>query len=346
MKSITDYNNYREACKFLQDKYDKLGYVRKDYYHKDLKDGHLIKTRGVGHGKDGLQYHHICEDIVPSLSDKAKAEANPIEYQAAENMCYCNLLEHAWLHLLITENNAEASDNAEEDITGQGGVKWMILALNSIMCNADTSYYSSTDEDGHGCNYNINNIITKNKKIYEKIINKYCTSAFIRQRLGKSPKELANELCLFTKRDDANVQKTIDTIIKVGTDTKLFDWNVNAYADLENYLKTERTALVWICTGGGKTTTGLEYLRVHECNALVLCPGNTVKDSWLENNNCEVITYQTFMNDYATRDYSKYGVIICDEVHHTDAPRWGEGLQFVLDNTNLKIIGLTATLSN
>ena len=37
--------------------------------------------------KDGLQYHHICEDIVPSLSDKSRAEANPIEYQKAENMC-------------------------------------------------------------------------------------------------------------------------------------------------------------------------------------------------------------------------------------------------------------------
>ena len=345
MKNITEFNNYREACKFLQKKYDKLGFIRKDYYHVDPKDGHLIKTSGVGHGKDGLQYHHICEDIVPSLSDKTVAANNPIEYQKAKNMCYCNLLEHAWLHLLITENNTEASDNAEEAITGQGGVRWIILALNSIMCNADVSWYSSKDEDGHGCNYNVNNIITKNKKIYEKIINRYCTSAFIRQRLGKSPSELAEELCnKFTKRD-TNVQKIIDIITKVGTDTYLFDWNVNAYADLENYLRTERTALVWICTGGGKTTTGLEYLRVHECNALVLCPGNTVKDSWLANANCDVITYQTFMNDYAVRDYSKYGVIICDEVHHTDAPRWGEGLQWVLANTNLKIIGLTATPS-
>ena len=346
MKKITDYNNYREACKFLQNKYDKLGYVRKNYYHADPKDGHLIKTSGIGHGKDGLQYHHICEDIVPSLSDKVKAETNLIEYQKAENMCYCTLLEHAWLHLLITENNVEASDNAEEDITGKGGVKWMILALNSIMCDADVSYYSTLDEEGHGCNYNVNNIITKNKKIYEKIINRYCTSAFIRQRLGKSPEELADELCLFTKRDSTNIKKLIELIHVIGTDTLLFDWNVNAYADLENYLSTNRSALVWICTGGGKTTTGLEYLRVHSCRALVLGPSDTVKDSWKNNDNCDVITYQEFMNSYATKDYSKYGVVICDEVHHADAPRWGEGLQFVLDNTNLKIIGLTATPSD
>ena len=283
MKSVFEINDYREACKFLQKKYDKKGFVRKDYYHVDPKDGHLIKTSGVGHGKDGLQYHHICEDIVPSLSDKNVAANNDLEYQKAENMCYCNLLEHAWLHILITENNTEASDNAEEAITGQGGVKWMILALNSIMCNANVSYYSSIDEDGHGCNYNVNNIITKNKDAYNKIINRYCTSAFIRQRLGKSSEELAEDLCLVTKRDIADVKKIIDNIMEVGKDTYLFDWNVNAYADLENYLRKERTALVWICTGGGKTTTGLEYLRVHECNALVLCPSNTVKDSWLAN---------------------------------------------------------------
>lgn len=86
-------------------------------------------------------------------------------------------------------------------------------------------------------------------------------------------------------------------------------------------------------------------MRVHNCKALVLCPSNTVKDSWTADSNCEVITYQTFMDKdtYSMRDYSKYGVIICDEVHHADAPRWGEGLQYVLENTDLKIIGLTAT---
>lgn len=343
-KNVFEIDDYAEACEFLQKKYDRLGYVRKDYYHS-TKAGGLAKTGGIGHGKDGLQYHHIREDVAPSLSDKAVAERNAIEYQRADNMCYCNLLEHAWLHILITENNAEVSDDAEEAITGRGGVRWLILALNSIMCDAASSYYSSVDEDGRGCNYNAGGIITKNKKLYDKVINRYCTSAFIRQRLGKSPKELAEDLCLVTKRDMSGVQKTLDHIVEVGTDTYLFDWNVNAYADLENYLRHSRTALVWICTGGGKTTTGLEYLRVHKCKALVLCPGNTVKDSWSSNKNCEVITYQAFMNDYAARDYSKYGVLICDEVHHTDAPRWGEGLQFVLDNTDLKIIGLTATPS-
>ena len=54
MKSVFEINDYREACKFLQKKYDKKGFVRKDYYHVDPKDGHLIKTSGVGHGEEGL----------------------------------------------------------------------------------------------------------------------------------------------------------------------------------------------------------------------------------------------------------------------------------------------------
>ena len=45
MKSVFEINDYREACKFLQKKYDKKGFVRKDYYHADPKDGHLIKAK-------------------------------------------------------------------------------------------------------------------------------------------------------------------------------------------------------------------------------------------------------------------------------------------------------------
>jgi superfamily II DNA or RNA helicase len=345
MKRITDFNNYREACEFLQKKYDDLGFERFDYYKVDSKDGHLIKNTKVGHGKDGLQYHHICEDIVPSLSDKSRAEANPIEYQKAENMCYCNLLEHAWLHILITENNVQASDEDQSDITGIGGVKWMLLALNSIMCNADTSWYSSKNEEGRGCSYNVNNIITDNRDTYLQVINRFCTSAFIRQRLNKTPEELATMICISCKKDgtEGGLLDIYSDILKEANSSLLKEWNVNAYADLENYLRTERSALVYICTGGGKTTTGLEYLRVHNCKGLVLGSNLTVLDSWKNNSNCKIMTYQTFMNCYKEIDYSEYPVIICDETHHVKAERWGEGIRFALENTSAKIIGLTAT---
>lgn len=340
--TVFDIENYREACKFLQKKYDKLGYIRKDYYHKK-EDGGLTKTGGTGYGNDGLQYHHICEDIVPSLSDKIIAENNKIEYQYAENMCYCNLLEHAWLHILITENNTDASDEDQEDLTGRGGVRWMLLALNSIMYNKDTSWYSSKNEEGKGCNYNVKNTITKNKKIYLKLINRYCTSAFIRQRLGKTNIELAEDLCLLCRKD-SDRHSALNEIMAQAQDTKLFDWNVNAYADLENYLRDNQSALVVICTGGGKTTTALEYLRIHNCKTLALGSGNTISDSWKDCRNVDYMNYQSLMNNYLTFDWDKYSLIICDEAHHIKAERWGEAVRYVLKNhPNIKIIGLTAT---
>lgn len=356
-KTLFEINNYRKACKFLQNKYDKLGYERKDYYHATGADNHLTKTNNIGHGKDGLQYHHICEDLVPSLSNKEIAAVNPIEYQKAENMCYCNLLEHAWLHILITENNTEASDEDDEYLTGLGGVQWMMLALNSIMCNAGMSWYSSKNEEGRGCDYNVNNIITDHKDDYKKVINRFCTSAFIRQRLNKTSAELALLSCISCKKDGSNggLLNIYDDILKEANTTLLFDWNVNAYADLENYLKNNQSALVYICTGGGKTTTGLEYLRVHNAKALALGPGDTIGDSWLrkdENGNIlqfnldhvDYENYQSFMNDYKTINWSKYQVVLCDEAHHVKADRWGEGIRWLLENhPEIKIIGLTAT---
>lgn len=358
--TVFDIENYREACKFLQKKYDKLGYIRKDYYHKKEAGG-LTKTGGTGYGNAGLQYHHICEDIVPSLSDKTVAENNKIEYQYAENMCYCNLLEHAWLHILITENNTDASDEDQEDLTGRGGVRWMLLALNSIMYNKDTSWYSSKNEEGKGCNYNVKNIITKNKKIYLKLINRYCTSAFIRQRLGKTNIELAEDLCQLCRKD-SDRHSALNEIMAQAQDTKLFDWNVNVYADLENYLRNNQSALAVICTGGGKTTTALEYLRIHDVKALVIGPSNTIKDSWSkskkedDDDGCPTsesdwkdehvtyMNYQSLMKRYKKIDWSQYSVLICDEAHHIKAKRWGEAVRYVLKNhPNIKIIGLTAT---
>lgn len=344
--NVFEINDYREACKFLQDKYDALGFERFNYYNKKA-DGTLSKNSKVGHGNDGLQYHHICEDIVPSLSSRERAEANLYEYQQAENMCYANLLEHAWLHILITENNSQVADNSQDDITGIGGVQWMLLALNSIMCNADTSWYSSKNEEGKGCSYNVNNIITDNKDLWLKVVNRFCTSAFIRQRLGKTPQELATLICLSCKKDGTqggSLLSVYSDILAEANSTKLFDWNVNAYADLENFLRDNQSALVYICTGGGKTTTGLEYLRVHGGKALALGSGNTIKDSWTGNTNVEPMNYQSFMNDYENMDWSKYSVVICDEAHHVKAERWGEGIRWLLENKpEIKIIGLTAT---
>lgn len=360
VKSVFEINDYREASKFLQEKYDALGYTREDYFRITEagklrisdKTGKPVKNSKVGRGSVGLQYHHICEDTVPSLSHPDVAARAPVDYQRAENLCYCNLLEHAWEHILIAEQSVDAADNDQEDLTGPGGVQWMLLAINSIMCNADTSWYSSKNEDGKGCNYNYNNIITGNRDAWLKVVNRFCTSAFIRQRLDKTPEELLEMICILPKKDGANGGRlaVYEELKAAALNTKLFDYNVGAFADLLTYLKTNQSALVYICTGGGKTTTALEYLRLVGGKALVLGPGDTIKTGWEDARNwndlgacADVINYQTFMNDYTTRNLSQYSVIICDEAHHLDAERWGEGVVHALKETNIKIIGLTAT---
>lgn len=322
MKTVFDYDNYYDACRFLQDKYDKLGFVRKDYYHYN-KHGKLVKAAD-GHGKDGLQYHHIYEDTVPNLCDFDIASVNKIEYQSADNMCYANLYEHLWLHILIAENNTVTSDIDEEYMTGVGGIKYIFTLVNDILFNSKESSY-----------YNANNIITDNKDLYFKIANRACTSAFIRQRLSKEPSELA-ELFGLSFLDKESLARVTETLV--------FSWNVNAVVDLENFLREHQSAIIYICTGGGKTTTALEYLRAHNYQALVLGSANTIGDSWKNVKNVEYMNYQTYMNCYKTINYDNYNCIICDEAHHTKAERWGEGIRWLLKNKqDIKIIGLTAT---
>lgn len=123
----------------------------------------------------------------------------------------------------------------------------------------------------------------------------------------------------------------------------LLQHNETLFIQLLDTMQNSDRALVELGTGLGKTTTGLQYLRHNDIRGLVLGPRNIVLDSWRGNKEVDVMTYQSFMNKYKTIDFSKYGVIICDEVHHTSGQKWFEGIKYVLDNHIIKVIGLTAT---
>lgn len=349
--------SYEEYAKYLQNKY---GVPKQPYY--TLKEGTLVRNK-ISRAKEGLQCHHIREDIAECLSSPNKALNQDMSYQSPENLCYCNLLEHLLLHIKIAENlRNDSSDSLLRDV----GIDWLVLAINSILVSPEGSWYSRKgaekvlNEAGEaveefeaettgGVNYNVNNLITDNIEDYKVLINRYCTSAFVRLRLDKTNKEIAYHLSRLFCKDTTQVQAIKDLIVEAASGsgaTYLFDWNVAAYAQMEEaFREGKRTALINICTGGGKTTTSKEYLRVHHCRGLVLAPSNIIKEAWDKDDSVDATTYQTFMNDYTTRDYSKYGVIIADEAHHIEAERWGEGLGYVLENTSLPIIGLTATPS-
>lgn len=131
----------------------------------------------------------------------------------------------------------------------------------------------------------------------------------------------------------------------------VFDHNAALYLQLEENMATKNKALVVLGTGLGKTTTGLQYLKNHNCRALVLGPNNLIKNGWNQHPEyCDTMTYQAFSNRYEEIDYSKYGCIILDEVHHAaydeelgkGAKVWGKAINYLVDH-GIKILGLTAT---
>lgn len=320
-KEVFDVTVYKEACTLLQAKY---GIPPYDYFVKN-KNGQYSQ-RNQNNKKDKLEIHHIYEDKLPKLSniDEAKKYLNTYpEAQTRENLCYCTLLEHAWLHILIAISSSDICEYSNDNVTlGVGGAKILIRRLSG--------YYSK--------------MTLKEKKLYKNIVDIYVNNCFIRCKTGKSPEELAAEISIDIAGNPLD-KKQLDEIDKITKQGYLFDWNVNCFCELKRHLNNSWSALVVICTGGGKTTTALELVRTEhlEHNTLVLSPSTTITDTW-KSTGLEVMTFQMFMNCYKTINWKKYSLIIADEAHHIEAERWGEGIEFAhINNPKLKLLGLTAT---
>ena len=124
----------------------------------------------------------------------------------------------------------------------------------------------------------------------------------------------------------------------------LLSHNISVYDELENYLSKDNKAIVVLGTSLGKTSTALEYLNRHKCRGLVIVPKLTIENQvWKKYKQVDVITYHLLARNYQTFDYSKYGAIIFDEVHHGAACKWGDPLRYLIQQTTCKVIGLTAT---
>ena len=101
--------DYFNACEELQNKYG----IPSKPYMTISKNGKWRKTSGISRVKEGLYIHHIYEWYFPLLSKVEMAPNYSIESQEAQNLCYCNLLEHLALHFLIekAKNSDGTSDN-------------------------------------------------------------------------------------------------------------------------------------------------------------------------------------------------------------------------------------------
>lgn len=149
---------YREYCEYLKQKY---GVSKYDYFTKSWN-----KNAKVTRTKEGLICHHICEDIAIMLSEPKQAQINPFEYQKAENLCYCDYLEHLFLHILICENPSK-DKNLFEAVGIGGVVNFIVPELNDFYSGWETSQQ---------WRLNCHNLIRKDKDVYLMLLKRFKTS--------------------------------------------------------------------------------------------------------------------------------------------------------------------------
>lgn len=127
--TVKDFT-YLEYCDYLQKKY---GIGLDDYMTKSYNPKAKCKRT-----KEGLLAHHKKEDTMIMLSTKEIAMRCPFEWQAKENIVYCDYLEHLLLHILICKY---PSDEKIDFIkVGFGGVvNFIVPELNDLYSGWETS---------------------------------------------------------------------------------------------------------------------------------------------------------------------------------------------------------------
>ena len=105
---------YDELVNYLLKKYGPAQY---DYFRNESCKS---KNSKVSRTNEGLYCHHIDENKAILLSNDKFAINNPFEYQKANRLVYCNVLEHLILHIKIVEEPKNENANQME-IQGIGG---------------------------------------------------------------------------------------------------------------------------------------------------------------------------------------------------------------------------------
>lgn len=120
----------------------------------------------------------------------------------------------------------------------------------------------------------------------------------------------------------------------------LKEHNIPVYDKFEKMLEENNKAIVVTATGTGKSYLTLEYLERHDKNALVVVYRKNLGKDWEElSDRFKSITYHSFVK---INKFDDYDVIVFDEVHHAGAATWELPIQAFIDQTDKKVIGLTA----
>ena len=193
-ESVKNYT-YLEYCNYLQQKY---GIGLCDYMTKTWN-----KNKKISRTKDGLYAHHKYEDHAILLSNPEYAKRNPFEWQLRENIVYCNLLEHLFLHILICENPSKNKNNNEK--VGFGGVvNFIVPELNDVY-----SGWSSNQ----AWQINCHNIIINNKDVYMLLLKRfkelYDNNPFIIKNLYRSWNE---QFGIWSNQNNQKLYKEIEQL--------------------------------------------------------------------------------------------------------------------------------------
>lgn len=115
--------SYEGQVEYLLNKY---GSAKYDYFCNESCKSRNTK---VSRAKEGLVCHHIDEDKAIMLSSPSYAAKNRFDYQRADRLVYCNLLEHLLLHIKIVIEPRHPEANLFER-PGVGGIVNICRILN------------------------------------------------------------------------------------------------------------------------------------------------------------------------------------------------------------------------
>ena len=118
--------------------------------------------------------------------------------------------------------------------------------------------------------------------------------------------------------------------------------NIRPYEELCMALEEKDRVAYISATGTGKSFVGGKYVEEHDGKTLILVPSDVIREGWKKIlPDADVITYQSMLT--GCPDLSSFSMLICDEMHHLGAERWGETFQTLTADFRGKILGMTAT---
>ena len=125
---------------------------------------------------------------------------------------------------------------------------------------------------------------------------------------------------------------------------ELKEHNRKPYEELSRKLEDVSRVGFISATGTGKSYVGGKYVEENELEGgtLILVPSDAIRGGWKELlPGAKILTYQALLS--SNINSSPYSLIICDELHHLGAGKWGEGFKRLTEGYTGKIIGMSAT---